>query len=160
MKIGRSINEYRIGQSAEFTRSFTEAETALMGNLIGDHNPFHYNGEFVRKSRFLSPIVHGWLVGGVICHFGGDLFPGPGIIAEKIETSFLKPVYFDEPIHFVCTVTEIDPKRKRVTFCMDCYNMHGEIVVKGKCIGIPTQIDVSDDTKYPITEPIENFIKK
>jgi len=144
MKLGRTIAEFQVGQTCEFSRKFTARDTELMAELIGDHNPFHYPCEFASKSRFHAPIIHGWLVGGMICHFGGDLYPGPGCIAEKIEISFLKPVYFDETIRAVCTILEVDENRHRIKFGMECFNEKGEKVVKGSAIGLPTQIDVSD----------------
>jgi 3-hydroxybutyryl-CoA dehydratase len=80
----------------------------------------------------------------MICHFGGDLYPGPGCIAEKIELSFLKPVYFDETIRAVCTILEVNLKRKRIKFGMECFNEKGEKVVEGSAIGLPTQQEVSN----------------
>ena len=94
MIIGRTIDEYKIGMKAEFSHTFTQIETETMADLIADHNPFHYEGEFIRKTRFKRPIVHGLLVGGMISHFGGDLFPGPGCLAEEIAFKFLRPVFF------------------------------------------------------------------
>ncbi|MFX0073024.1 MAG: MaoC family dehydratase, partial [Candidatus Hermodarchaeota archaeon] len=96
MIIGKSIKEFKIGMQADFSHTFTQKETELMADLIGDHNPFHYDCEFVKKTRFEKPIVHGLLVGGMISHFGGDLFPGPGCLAETIKFKFLKPVFFGD----------------------------------------------------------------
>lgn len=144
MKLGRTIDEFEVGQTCEFSRKFTAKDTALMAELIGDHNPFHYHCEFALKSRFQQPIIHGWLVGGMICHFGGDLYPGPGCIAEKIELSFLKPVFFDETIRAVCTILEVNTTKKRIKFGMDCYNEKNEKVVTGSAIGIPTQQEITN----------------
>ena len=41
MKIGRTIQAYQVGMKVEFSRVFTQQETELMGDLTGDHNPFH-----------------------------------------------------------------------------------------------------------------------
>ena len=50
--IGRTINEFKVGMTREFSKVFTEEDTRLMGELIGDHNPFHFNEKFVKKTRF------------------------------------------------------------------------------------------------------------
>ena len=144
MKIGRTIDEFEVGMQAEFSHTFTQDETETMADLIGDHNPFHYNGEFIRKTRFKKPIVHGLLVGGMISHFGGDLFPGPGCLAEEISFKFLKPVFFGDTVRAVATITEVDKKQKRLTFSMTCYNENGESVCEGKALCIPYQIEVDD----------------
>lgn len=142
MKLGRSIDEFEVGMQREFTHVFTQQETEKMGDLIGDHNLFHYDGEFIQKTRFKKPIVHGMLIGGMICHFGGDIFPGPGYLAESMEFKFLKPVYFNEEIKAIGHVTAVDRKTKRVTFKMECYNRTGEKVMEGVVVGIPFQVDI------------------
>ncbi|MFX1340216.1 MAG: MaoC family dehydratase [Promethearchaeota archaeon] len=137
MKIGRTIDEFEVGMKAEFSHTFTQEETEIMADLIGDHNPFHYNGEFIRNTRFKKPIVHGLLIGGMISHFGGDLFPGPGCLAEAISFKFLRPVFFGDTIHAIATITEVDKKQKRLIFSMTCYNENGECVCESEAICIP-----------------------
>jgi 3-hydroxybutyryl-CoA dehydratase len=141
MPIGRKIEEFEVGMQCEFSHTFTAEETQQMGDLIGDHNPFHYEGEFIQNTRFQRPIVHGFLIGGMICHFGGDIFPGPGYLAEKIEMNFIKPVYFGETIRAVGTVTEIELSRRRVYFAMECFNEQNEVVLTATSVGIPYYID-------------------
>ena len=143
-QVGRSIDEFEVGMQAEFSHTFTQEETESMAELIGDHNPFHYDGEFIRKTRFKRPIVHGLLVGGMISHFGGDLFPGPGCLAETINLKFLGPVYFGDTIHAVATITKVDKIQKRLAFSMICYNKEGEKVCVGEATCIPYQIEVND----------------
>ncbi|MBD3256279.1 MAG: enoyl-CoA hydratase [Candidatus Lokiarchaeota archaeon] len=145
MIIGRTIEEYKVGMKAEFTHTFTQEETETMADLIGDHNPFHYECEFVKKTRFKKPIVHGLLVGGMISHFGGDLFPGPGCLAETISFKFVQPVYFGDVIRAVAEITEVDKVQNRLAFKMDCYNEKGERVVEGYATCIPYKIEVSED---------------
>ena len=140
--IGRNIDELEVGMKAEFSHTFTQEETEIMAELIGDHNPFHYEGEFIRKTKFKQPIVHGLLVGGMISHFGGDLFPGPGCLAEAMEFKFLKPVFFGDTIRAVATITKVDKTEKRLVFSMSCYNAKDDKVVEGKATCIPYQIEV------------------
>ena len=144
MKLGRTIDEFEVGMKAEFSHTFTQEETEILADLIGDHNPFHYEGEFIRKTRFRKPIVHGLLVGGMISHFGGDLFPGPCCLAETISFKFLKPVFFGDTIKAIATITEVDKNQKRLAFSMSCYNKAGIKVCEGEATCIPYQIEVSD----------------
>lgn len=144
LQVGRSIDEFAVGMQHVFKRRFTAEDTRLMGELTGDHNPFHYHNEFIKHTRFKEPIVHGLLVGGMICHFGGDVFPGPGYLAESMSFSFLKPVYFNEEVTAVGTVTGVDKARNRVTFSMACFNDRGEKVLEGTVVGIPFKVDIPD----------------
>lgn len=143
-KIGRSIEEFEVGMTAEFSHTFTQEETEIMAELIRDHNPFHYDCEFVRKTRFKKPIVHGMLVGSMISHFGGDLFPGPGCLAETIDLKFLGPVYFGDTIRAVATITQVDHAQNRLAFSMECFNAKGEKVCKGEATCIPYLVEVND----------------
>lgn len=140
-KIGRSLDEFKVGQILEFSHTFTQKETEMMGDLIGDHNPFHYDGPFVKATRFQRPIVHGMLLAGMICHFGGDLFPGPGYLAERMDFDFHLPVYFGDTIRAVGTIKAIEIAHKRVTLHMKCYNTENQCVMSGNVTGIPFQVD-------------------
>jgi 3-hydroxybutyryl-CoA dehydratase len=142
MKLGRSIDEFSVGMRREFSRTFTAEDTQKMGDLIGDHNLFHYPGPFIEKTRFKKPIVHGLLIGGMICHFGGDIFPGPGYLAELMQFKFLEPVYFGETIKAVGTVVEVNKKRRGVVFEMECFNQDGVKVAEAEVVGIPFQIEI------------------
>jgi len=147
MIIGRTLDEFQIGMKAEFSHTFTQKETELMAELIADHNPFHYEGEFIRKTRFKRPIVHGLLVGGMISHFGGNLFPGPGSLAEEISSKFLKPVFFGETIRAVAEITKVDKQQNRLTFKMDAYNSNDEKVCEAEATCIPYKIEISNSNQ-------------
>jgi 3-hydroxybutyryl-CoA dehydratase len=142
--IGRDLSEFKVGMQRSFSRRFSAEDTWLIGELTGDHNPFHYDGEFIRNTRFKKPIVHGLLIGGMICHFGGDIFPGPGFLAEEMEFKFLKPVFFDEEVTAIGTVTAVDQDRRRITFSMEVYNGNEELVLSGTVVGIPFKVEISE----------------
>ncbi len=142
MIIGRSMDEFKVGMTVEFSHKFTQEETEALGDLIGDHNPFHYEGAFIKKTRFKKPIVHGLLVGGMISHFGAELFPGPATLAETISFKFLKPVFFGETIKAIATITKVEPAQKRLTFKMECFNEKSEKVTEAEATCIPYRIEI------------------
>jgi 3-hydroxybutyryl-CoA dehydratase len=145
--IGRSIDEIEVGQTATFTRTFTEDEVKQFADLTWDHNPYHLHPEFTKKNRFGKPVVHGLLVAAAFCHFGGDLFPGPAILATSAEMEFMKPVHFGETITFIAEVTEVDRERGRITYVTTAENEAGEEVCRVICEGIPTAIEVDKEAK-------------
>ncbi|MFX1305175.1 MAG: MaoC/PaaZ C-terminal domain-containing protein [Promethearchaeota archaeon] len=113
-----------------------------MADLIGDHNFFHCNGEFIRNTHFKKPIVHGLLVAGMSCHFGGDIFPGPGCLAESMVFNYLKPVFFGDTIKTIAEITMVDLEHHRLTFSMKCYNKKGEKVLEGEITGFMFQVTI------------------
>jgi len=142
MKLGRSIDEFKVGMRAEFSHTFTQKETEFMAELIGDHNFFHYDGEFIRNTHFKKPIVHGLLVAGMSCHFGGDIFPGPGCLAESMIFKYLKPVYFGDSVRAIAEIIMVDQENRRLTFSMKNYNKKGEKVLEGEITGLMFQVTI------------------
>lgn len=143
--IGRSIDEIEVGQTSTFTRSFSEDEVNQFADLSWDHNPYHMHEGFAKKGRFKRPIVHGLLVAGAFCHFGGDLFPGPAILATSARMEFIKPVFPGETITFKTEVTKVEREKGRIEYVTTAENGSGELVCKVVCSGIPTAIEVGGD---------------
>jgi 3-hydroxybutyryl-CoA dehydratase len=140
--IGRHVDEIEVGQSATFTRTFSEEEVQRFADLSWDHNPFHCHPGFAGKGRFGRPIVHGLLVAAAFTHFGGDFFPGPAILATRAEMDFKRPVYAGEEIVFTARVTAVDRASGRIEYVTTGVNSAGEEVVTVVCQGLPTAIEV------------------
>ncbi len=52
---------YSVGDSAEFTKVFSEEDVLLFAGITGDRNPVHLSKEFAAKTRFKQRIAHGLL---------------------------------------------------------------------------------------------------
>ena len=144
-RIGRKAAELAVGQTAVFTRTFTDDDVKKFADVTWDHNPYHMHPEFAAKARFGKPIVHGMLVAAAFTHFGGDFFPGPGILAYHIEMDFPKPVFSGDTITFTCEIVEVDPVRERVVYRTTGRNAGGDTVCVVTTHGIPTAIEVADE---------------
>ena len=57
---------YKVGDSAEFTKVFSEEDVFLFAGITGDRNPMHTSKEFAAKTRFKERIAHGLLTAGTI----------------------------------------------------------------------------------------------
>ncbi len=145
-RIGRNIEEIEPGQTAIFTRVFTEDEVKMFADLTWDHNPYHCHKGFAARSRFKRPIVHGMLVASAFTHFGGDFFPGPAILALQADMKFLRPVYTGETITFTAEVIEVDRENNRITYITTATNEAGEVLCTVTCHGSPTEIEVDDQS--------------
>jgi len=44
--LGETIDEIKLGDSAEFSKTITEADVVLFGGITGDLNPVHMNQVF------------------------------------------------------------------------------------------------------------------
>lgn len=48
---GKTINELKVGQSACFTKTVSEADVYNYIGVSGDFNPAHINEEFAKKNK-------------------------------------------------------------------------------------------------------------
>ena len=81
--IGKTINELKIGETAEFAKTVSESDIYLYAGLSGDLNPAHINEDYAKKTFFKTHIAHGMLSAGFISTVIGNKLPGTGSIYIK-----------------------------------------------------------------------------
>lgn len=123
-----------VGDRAERTRTFTEADVAEYAELSGDLNPIHLDEEYAAKSRFGRRIVHGFLTAGMISALLGTELPGIGSIYASQTFKFLAPVYIGDTITASVEVIEIREEKRLVTLRTDCVNADGTLVLTGEAV--------------------------
>src|SRR5215468_8994233 len=124
---GLFLEDLKVGQSAMFGRTVTEADIAAFAGVSGDTNPIHLHDGFARTTRFGQRIAHGMLSGSYISTVIGTKLPGPGAVYISQTMNFMAPVIIGDTITAVATITSIDEQRRRVTLKTRCLN--GEKVV-------------------------------
>ena len=100
----KAIEGLKERASFTYSRSFTQKETEIFGDLTRDYNPVHYDLRWVEAKGFKGLICHGLIVGSMICEFGGQV----GWLATGMTFKFIKPVYFGDTITCTITITKID----------------------------------------------------
>ena len=63
---GYDIEDLKIGMSAFFAKTITEADIVLFAAASGDNNAVHINEEFAQTTQFKGRIAHGMLSASVI----------------------------------------------------------------------------------------------
>jgi len=91
--------------------------------------------------------MHGLLVAAMVCHFGGDIYPGPAYLATSMHFDFLDAVYPGDTVLAEGRVEEIDTGRHRVKFAITCWkdgdNGIPKIkVLEGYVVGVPMQVEI------------------
>jgi len=124
---GLFLEDLKVGQSAMFGRTVTEADIAAFAGVSGDTNPIHLHDGFARTTRFGQRIAHGMLSGSFISTVIGTKLPGPGAVYISQTMNFMAPVIIGDTITAIATITAIDPQRRRVILKTQCFN--GEKVV-------------------------------
>ncbi len=126
--------ELRVGATASWTKTITQADIKAFAALTGDDNPLHLDEAFARNTRFGRPIAHGMLVASMISTVLGRLLPGPGTIYLSQSLQFVRPVYPGDTITATVEVTHIREDKPIVTVATRCINQKGEEVVRGEAV--------------------------
>jgi 3-hydroxybutyryl-CoA dehydratase len=137
MPEGKSIHELKIGDSAQISKTITEADIELFAKATGDFNPVHLDQAYAEKTPFKGRIAHGLLSVGLFSAVLGNILPGHGTIYLSQEVKFLAPVKIGDTITARVEVMELTPEKNRVKFRTSCLNQDGKIVVEGAAWVMP-----------------------
>ena len=128
---GLFLEDLKVGQSAMFGRTVTEADIAAFAGVSGDTNPINLHDGFARTTRFGQRIAHGMLSGSYISTVIGTKLPGPGAVYVSQTMTFKAPVIIGDTITAIATITAIDQGRRRVTLKTQCLN-GDKVVIDGE----------------------------
>lgn len=120
----------RAGDSFSVTRTFTEDDMHLFTGVSHDHNPIHFNEEYVKAKGFEGLICHGLHVGSLVTEIGGQL----SMLAAGMNFRFRRPVYFGDTVTCTLTIDEMD-ERRRVKCSARFINQRDETVIEGQLFG-------------------------
>ena len=127
------IDDLKPGMSESYTRTVTERDIELFGEVSGDVNPVHFDEEYAKNTPFKGRIAHGVLSAAYISTVFGMKMPGPGTIFMSLTTRFKAPVRIGDTVTAICTVREVVAEKRRVVF--DCVAKVGDItVVEGEAM--------------------------
>jgi 3-hydroxybutyryl-CoA dehydratase len=121
------IEDLKPGMSESFTKTVTERDIELFGEVSGDVNPVHFDEEFAKGTIFKGRIAHGVLSASYISTVLGMKMPGPGTIFMSLTTRFKAPVRIGDTVTATCTVREVVADKRRVLF--DCVCKVGDVTV-------------------------------
>ncbi len=130
----------KVGDSASISKTFTDADVRSFSVISGDQNPIHLDEAYAAGTQFKRRIVHGMLTSGLISAVLGMHLPGPGSIYLKQTLNFRAPVYLDDTITAVATVTHIREGKPIVTMETKCLNQDGTLVLEGEAVLMAPQI--------------------
>ena len=128
---GYYLEDLKIGMSASYAKTVTEADVILFAGISGDDNPVHINEEFASQTMFKSRIVHGMFSAALISCVAGTRLPGPGSIYIDQQLKFKAPVRIGDTVTATATVKEINAERRRVKLETIC-TVKGNRVVEGE----------------------------
>ena len=127
------IEDLKPGLSESFSRTVTERDIQLFGEVSGDTNPVHFDEDFAKTTMFKGRIAHGMLSASYISTVLGMQIPGPGTIFMSLATRYKAPVRIGDTVATTCTVREVNAQKRRVIFDCVC-RVGGTTVVEGEAM--------------------------
>jgi 3-hydroxybutyryl-CoA dehydratase len=134
--IGKTYDELRVGEAAQFSKTISESDVYLYAGITGDFNPAHINETYARNTYFKTRIAHGMLVAGLISAVIGTRLPGPGTVYVNQTLTFLAPVQIGDTITATVEVLEKLAKKK-IRMKTVCTNQDGKRVLDGEALVSP-----------------------
>jgi 3-hydroxybutyryl-CoA dehydratase len=118
---GYYFEDLKVGMTACYSKTITDAAIETFAGLSGDTNPLHISNEYAAESRFKERIAHGMLTMTNITGVLGTKLPGPGCLYMSQTVKFVSPVKIGDTVTTRVTVKELNPEKNRVTFKTDCF---------------------------------------
>ncbi len=122
-----------VGQSASYTKTFSEADLLLFAEASHDDNPVHLDEEFAKTTPFAGRVVHGMLTASLISTVLAKALPGPGCIYMTQDIRFTSPVRIGEPVTATVTIKTVDYEKNRIVAETVC-KVADRIVIEGKAL--------------------------
>jgi 3-hydroxybutyryl-CoA dehydratase len=135
--IGKTIEEIKLFETCEFSKTISESDVYLYAGVTGDLNPAHINEEYARQTFFKTRIAHGMLIAGFISTVVAMRLPGPGTIYIRQELNFLAPVRIGDTVTARVEVIEIMSEQKHLRLKTTCTKQDGTVVVDGEAVVSP-----------------------
>ncbi len=136
-KIGRMIDELKVGDKARLSKKVTDREVHLYMGVTGDMNPIYIDRNYAGRTSFSEPIVPGVILMGLIVATISNELPGKGSITVSQYVEFTAPVRWNDMVTTEVEITAVDTKSNRVTLKTTCTVQDGTVVVRGESVVMP-----------------------
>ena len=122
--------DFVVGQSYTYHQLIDDKLVRGYADLTGDHNKIHVDDAFAKKTKFGQRIAHGGIMFGMISKVCGTNMPGLGTVYLSQLINFHAPVFINDTVTLVVTITALLPKHVAKINCI-MTKQTGEVVVDG-----------------------------
>ena len=103
-----TIDDIYLGQQFVLKKQITRELIQSFSELTGDYHPLHSNDKYAELSGFDNIIAQGFLAAAFLSYVVGMKLPGENALILSQDCKFLKPIYVDQEITYVCEIRKID----------------------------------------------------
>ncbi len=120
---GKSIEELRVGESAEKDISIEETNIRRFAQITGNFNLIYFHDPTAKECKLGEKIVPQTMMDAFISALIGEKLPGPGSIIIKHEMEYLRPVCWGKDVRIFVNVKKIMHKSRRVVLFSCVYDI-------------------------------------
>lgn len=120
-----------VGQRASRTMTVTADHVRMYGEITGDHNPLHFDEDFVSRTRFGRLVAQGGLTTGILHALVAEDMPGPGTVFLEQSWKFTAPVYIGDTITATAEVLSVHESKPVCEISVEVARDGGEVVLSG-----------------------------
>jgi len=128
-----SISQFSIGDRFEHGLLMTADRMRAFAELSGDRNALHMEPHFARENGFESIVVYGNLLGLMVSTLVGMNLPTNKVMIIKQAIDFRAPVYVDDQVDLVASVSKVHEAVAVVQLDLD-FAVDGRRVATGTCV--------------------------
>ncbi len=121
---------FAVGDSYLYHQLVDDKLVRGYADLTGDHNKIHVDEAFAKTTIFGQRIAHGGILFGMISKVLGDDMPGIGTIYLSQLINFHAPIFINDTVSLVVTISTLLPKHVAKINCV-MKKQTGEVVVDG-----------------------------
>jgi len=121
-----------VGQKAKRSIQLTAAHVKAYAEMTGDHNPLHFDEEFVSKTKFKKLVVQGGLTTGLLHALVAMDMPGPGTVFLSQDWKFTAPVFIGDTITVEAQVLSVHATKPVTQLKVVITRQNGETVLEGQ----------------------------
>jgi phosphotransacetylase/acyl dehydratase len=135
-----TFDEIRVGATAEFRRTLSQADIEVLALVSGDVDPFHLTGEGATSVRPDARTTEAVAAQAIIAAVLGTRLPGPGMTILRQDLRYHGMITAGDELTATVKVIEKSRKAPEVVVDCRCTNQRGEIVAEGTAtVAAPTQ---------------------
>jgi len=121
-----------IGQKARRSITLTAEHVKAYAEMTGDHNPLHFDEDFVSKTKFKKLVVQGGLTTGLLHALVAMDMPGPGTVFLSQNWKFTAPVFIGDTITAEAKILSIHATKPVTQLKVTIARQDGETVLEGE----------------------------
>ena len=126
------MNNLTVGQKATRSITLTADHVKTYANMTGDHNPLHFDEDFVSKTKFKKLVVQGGLTTGLLHALVAMDMPGPGTVFLSQDWKFTAPVFIGDTITAEAEILSIHASKPVTQLKVSISRQNGETVLEGE----------------------------